>query len=157
MITAAWIAIGSVLVALLMQEVRERRALNAVLHPKEIPAKSTFDLDDPVYRAALREVDEIAPNMPVAPPRDERDMTEAEKAIAQAAKLQRRRERLAVAEKLATMWAGTSVTSAAGQYLLPNGAYVSYEEVRRRGWVAITAEQLEDPATWRVYEYRYTK
>jgi hypothetical protein len=154
MITAVWISVGLVIVTLLMKEVRERKAINAVLRPdKAIQASSKFDIDDPVFRAALREVDEVAPNMPVAPPRDERDMTEAEKAEAREAEIKKARR--AVAEKLASMWAATAITSAAGEYLLPNGSRVTYAQVAKRGWVAIVEEQLDNnPTSWRVGQLR---
>lgn len=59
---------------------RERRR---ELPPAERP---TLDLDDPLIREALRELDALAPNMPVAPPRDERDWTEEERVAAAGAR-----------------------------------------------------------------------
>lgn len=83
-------------------------------------------------------------------------MTEAEKTAAQAVREamvaleavgKQRRVLLEAAEKTAPMWAATAITTAVGEYLLPNGTHVSYEEVKRRGWVAIVAEQLADSKT----------
>lgn len=104
-----------------------------------------LDMNDRDIRAALREIDEIAPNMPLAPPRSEIDMTEAEKVAAKAA-AQQRAYHLA-ADAVASAWARNSVHDAAGNYLMPNGRSVSDEVVQCRGWIDIVEEELARPTT----------